>query len=515
MRRKFSKGSGRSTIETSATFAPSPYFEELEDDSIPVDLELKKRAENDFYVFCREVLGFAKMSEVPHRELCDSFSKANRKRQLILMPRNSFKSSVVTVGGTLWTLLKDPDARVLIVSATQKNAAKFFSEIKTHLETNQIFRSMFGEWNKDSARWREDEITINTRTVVKKEPSLMYSSLEKQITTSLHFSHIILDDVVSNNNVKNQEQIEKTITYYKLILSVLDPDGWLRMIGTRYSAMDLYGYIMEAEAQNYDVMVKKAYDELGNPLMPDVLTKEFLENQRKAQGEYIFATQYLNEAVNAANLVFSKERINFYDKPPTQLEVFMSVSPAVTGPAGSSYSGILVLGVDVKENWYVLDASPNQLTILPMVDEIIRLAKLYKVNHLILEKFNLKKVLEDTLRKRFEDEKLYCPIKEIETSGATARAARIRSLQPIIEAGRLFIKKEHTALFHQLSHYPQVLHDYLVDAIKNFVGNVYSAKEPYTTANQGLEHLTPVEQRLWVQCRKLDKRKAKPKWTKL
>lgn len=513
MRRQSSRRR-RAVVSESASFAPSPYFEELED-APPVDLELKRKAEEDFYFFCKEILGFNKMSEVPHKELCDSFSKTNRKRQLILMPRNSFKSSVITVGGTLWTLLKDPNARILIVSETQKNASKFFSEIKTHIETNEKFRSLFGEWDKNSPRWREDEITISTRTATKKEPSLMYSSLEKQVTTSLHFSHIILDDVVSKNNSTNPDQIEKTITYYKFILSVLDPDGWLRVLGTRYGALDLYGYIMEAEASDYDVIVKKAYDKDGNPIMPDVLSREFLEKQRKAQGDYIFATQYLNEAVNPANLVFNKDKINFYEKPPGKLEVFMSVSPSVVGPSGSNYSGILVLGVDEKDNWYILDASPAQLTILPLVDEIIRLAKLYKVNFMILEKFNVQKVMGDAIKKRFEDEKLNCPIKEIETNSKVSRAARISAIQPIIEAGRLYIKKDQDRLLHQLSYYPQVLHDYLVDALKNFVGNIYKARESIPQLSQGLEHLTPSEQRLWISCRKLEKRKAKPKWTKL
>lgn len=429
------------------------------------------------------------------------------------MPRNSFKSSVLTVGGCLWILKENPNARILIVSGTQKNAFKFFKEIKTHIEANEKLRTLFGKWNAGSTRWREDEITLSTRTEVKKEPSLMYSSLEKQVTTSLHFSHIVLDDVVSQLTINTEEQIQKTINYYKFILSVLDPDGALYILGTRYSALDLYGYILENEASEYEVLCKSAYDELGNPLMPSVLSKDFLEKQRKAQGDYIFATQYLNQTLNSASIVFKKEDIQFYEKAPINLELFMSVDPAITGGLSSDYSGIIVLGVDPFDHWYSLIAKREKLTILHLVDEILRLIVQFKnINALLLERFNIEKVMGEILRKEMHDRNIQCPIKEVQTNNRVSKEARIKSLQPIVESKRIHIKRDQEDLYSEFCNYPQVRHDDLLDTFKNFVGNTFPAKELKNRIMDGMDHLSENEKQVWIQCKKLEKRRVR-RWT--
>ena len=66
-----------------------------------------------------------------------------RNKLLILMPRGTFKSSIVTVGLTLQYILNDPDARILIDSETYGKAKNFLAEVKGHLEGNKEFRAVF------------------------------------------------------------------------------------------------------------------------------------------------------------------------------------------------------------------------------------------------------------------------------------------------------------------------------------------------------------------------------------
>jgi predicted phage terminase large subunit-like protein len=77
-----------------------------------------------------------------------------------------------------------------------------------------------------------------------------------------------------------------------MLLSVLEPDGAIIVIGTRYSALDLYGWLSDddsPEKDQIDILIREAIDDDGNLLFPEVLTKEFLEEQRKTQGEFMFA----------------------------------------------------------------------------------------------------------------------------------------------------------------------------------------------------------------------------------
>jgi hypothetical protein len=64
-------------------------------------------------------------------------------QMLLLMPRGTFKSSVVTIGLSLQKILNDADVRILIDSETFAKAKAFLAEIKGHLEGNEAFREVY------------------------------------------------------------------------------------------------------------------------------------------------------------------------------------------------------------------------------------------------------------------------------------------------------------------------------------------------------------------------------------
>ena len=63
--------------------------------------EIKKKAMEDYYFFCKFILQFDRMVPHVHGELCDFITKSEKRKKLILMPRGSFKTSVVTIGYSL------------------------------------------------------------------------------------------------------------------------------------------------------------------------------------------------------------------------------------------------------------------------------------------------------------------------------------------------------------------------------------------------------------------------------
>ena len=82
--------------------------------------------------FARECLGFKDMNP-KHNELCDFLQFNNKINQLILMPRYSFKSCLVTQGFALWNLLINPNLRILIYSDSASKAEGFLLGIKNHI----------------------------------------------------------------------------------------------------------------------------------------------------------------------------------------------------------------------------------------------------------------------------------------------------------------------------------------------------------------------------------------------
>ncbi len=315
--------------------------------------EIKKKAKNDYYFFCKNVLGYSKMAPRPHREVCDAIQNSKKRKHIILMPRGSFKSSVVTVGNSLWSLVNNPNERILVAHELQKLARKYVKEIKGHIEQNQKFRALFGDWVNTKNTWRDDEFIISARDRLYKEPTVMAGSLEKGVQVGMHFSRIFLDDPVSVNNSKTADQVEKTIEYYKLLLSILEPDGKMYICGTRWHANDLYGWILDEtnnENRQFDITIKKAIDEDGTLLMPSVLTKEFLEEVRASQGEEIFNHQYQNNPIISTMQTFEEKDIQIYKTPPAGLIYFMTIDCAISLRKEADYTAIIVNGVDYDHN---------------------------------------------------------------------------------------------------------------------------------------------------------------------
>ena len=255
--------------------------------------ELAKELLTSLYWFDKLLLGYDLYPHV-HLELCEHIDNrfferkedVGKDNKLILMPRNSYKTSVVTIGLPIKTLCIDPDKRVLLVNEVLGNSIKYLGEITGHLETNQQLINFYGEFK--GKNWTQEEIIIAQRTKKRKEPSISTAGLGIN-KVGMHYDLIILDDLVSFNNTGTPEQIQKVIDYYKYMLSILDPHGVMIIIGTRYHFLDLYQHLIDQERDYFSVFLRKAILDDGSLFFPEVLSKKYLAHRKAAQGSYIWS----------------------------------------------------------------------------------------------------------------------------------------------------------------------------------------------------------------------------------
>jgi len=459
--------------------------------------KIKKKALKDHFFYSKYILGYSKMEEQPHRGLCNFLKDSEQDRKLILMPRGSYKSSVVTVGWVMWMLEHNPDLRILVSGETQKNSRNFVKEIKTHYEQNEGLRRIFGNRVNQNNVWRDDEFIINTRKIIKKESTVKASSLEKQSTTGQHYDIILLDDPCSPLNVNTFEQVQKTITYYRMLLSVLDPGGTIVIIGTRYSAIDLYGYLMDlanGEYKYFDFYCKSAINnETGELLFPKVLTHAFLDRQRESQGAFIFNSQYMNDPISSETSTFKKEWIKYYEHEPFGLVKFMSVDFAATRTSTADYSAFVIVGVDHEKNMYVIEALQLKLNTTENLDKVFELYRKHKFQALGLEKYMLEKIYSSLIYERQTKEDCFFPLHEVKQDNRLSKEVRIKGLQPWFQRGRVFLKQDQTDLINQIIYYPLgVKNDDLLDALKNFPDFIYPSD--YVPVKDDKRHLDKVSQ---------------------
>lgn len=472
--------------------------------------EILRRSKNDLYFFCKYVLGLDKMQENPHKELCRFLQFQDEKeRKLILMPRGSFKSSVVTVGHALFSLTKDPNLRILIAHELHKNAKKYVGEIRNHIESNARFKTIFGSWQQ-KGNWRDDEFTINARTIIKREPTVMAGSLERGVAVGLHFDVIFLDDVVSNNNTRTSDQIEKTIDYYKHLLSILDPGGKLYVVGTRWNINDLYGWILDKnnqESENWDVFIKKAYDDQGAPTMPKVLSPEFLAKMKITQGEKIFAHQYLNEATNSTLQTFDLKKIKIYDTIANPVHYFITVDSAISGKKGADYSAIIVNAVDYENNYYICEAYQGKHKPHDLLEKIFEFVIQYGPENIMgmgMETNALDQSIKSMIITEMGKRDFFIPMVDVKIDPRKRKEERIRWIDVKIQNGQLHIKKEHEDLLEQLRTHPQCKHDDLIDALKSQMKITFPCDQK---PEQPLPNLSKIEQRRADEFKRIAKRR--------
>ncbi len=324
----------------------------------------RERALNDFFYFSKYVYGNIDLTTM-HEELC-SFAASEGERKLILEPRGSLKSSVVTQSYILWRLVRDPNLRVLVDSEEHARAKAFVSAIKATIEQNENFRELFGKLdankNKPTWTWTESAFTISTRTKFTPEANVMCMGLDST-RIGYHYDLIVMDDMVSDQNTRTDAQIKKVVDHYQLMLSILDPGKEMIVIGTRWHFADLYGYLLskdEARVKKgrlpqWKTLIRSAIRQDGSLLWPERLTREFLMGMREEQGSYKFSCQYLNDPTGGEDASFKREWLKFYTElPETPLTVSIVMDPSLGKTKKSDYTAITIQARDYHNNRYMV-----------------------------------------------------------------------------------------------------------------------------------------------------------------
>lgn len=194
------------------------------------------------YLTCKDLLEYPDITERTHGGIINAL-ESESKRKLICVPRGCFKSSIGVVGYSIWLLINNPNLRILIDSEIYDNSKNFIREIRGKLELPRL-TMLFGDFK--SHQWSEGSITIKQRVKILKESSIQASGV-MTARTGQHFDVIITDDLNSSKNSETTEQRQKVINHYKMNTSILEPDGTMVVIGTRYASDDCLGWILENE----------------------------------------------------------------------------------------------------------------------------------------------------------------------------------------------------------------------------------------------------------------------------
>lgn len=423
----------------------------------------RKRYATSLYDLCREVLDYEDVGLV-HQEM--EVVLREKKFKLFLIPRGHLKSSFLTIGYTIQYLINHPNNRVLITNATWDNSRKFLKEIQGKIESEK-FRAIFGDWKTE--HWNMDECTIAAREFVQKEPSISTTGVEKNITGQ-HYDLIINDDLVNKENVSTPDQTRKVIEYYESLLPILEPDGDMICVGTRWHKLDLYGHIINKLSDQF-IIYKRGVFENGKYIFPEKFNDEVLAKFKANMRPSLFASQYLNEPISEENQPIKTDYFRYYSKAPSNITLInTAVDLARSDNFDSDETAIVTVGWTPNSEMYVLDVQHGRWGTEEKIEKIYEVYKKWKPRNMGIEKDAQQKYFLDilTLYEFRGYERL--PVFELK-SGNKNKEDRIMNLEPLFRASKVFFPEFagfRTYLESQLMSFtPQGTHgnDDVIDAL--------------------------------------------------
>ena len=422
---------------------------------------------------------------VVHREMCDFVDKNPTRQKLLLIPRGHLKSSLVTIGKTLQWICENPNVRILIANATYSMAIAFLNVIKRHLTNNQMMIDIFGTIAKDPEKWSENMITLNRSETAggEKEATVFCYGIGGNLV-SQHYDKIILDDVVNEDTVSTKEQIEKTIQFYRMCQPLLEKNGEMIIIGTRWREDDLYGWIMDKEngvSQDFDIFYKTAIsNELwdnsksefvkGTLLWPEKYNLKDLGDIKRKMGPYQFSAQYMNSPVAPSDADFKRNWFKYYEVADIRgldMNRYTFIDPAISLEKQADYSAIVTVGVDQYSNLYILDIVRERMKPDELINEIFSNFERWHPQSIGIEQVGFQKTLRYSLKKEEELRKRWLNITELKPDGRN-KDQRIRGLQPQYANGKVLHNRDlvyNIYLEDELLRFPRGKHDDMIDAL--------------------------------------------------
>ena len=376
------------------------------------------------FFFCRTMAGFPDLARRAHLPLCLFLEKPTRRSLLIEYPRKHLKTTIATVGDSLWRFAcdairgKDLDQRHAYASSIKTNSQRMLRLTKQIVENSVMLQSfipeMIPEFGNDQV-WNSEEI-IFPRQRSLPEPSIDTLGAGTK-STSRHYDVLKEDDLINEENWDSPSAIKKAIEQHQLYENVIESSASLRMIEENaWGAYDLNNHIIlhEPSTAVFSVDAETGLNHnRSRHIDPEVMemTKEWEDGRgvwverfdrlelagiREKVGARIYNAQYKNQPFDPDVVDFREEWLGWYDMGVAQVEgkkipairtiakpgkpqlvvpirdlnIVAAWDPSMGRKDESDRSAFVVVGVDAESNVFVLDVLAVRKDPLDFIAEI-------------------------------------------------------------------------------------------------------------------------------------------------
>jgi hypothetical protein len=384
-----------------------------------------------------------------------------------LWARYHGKSSLITTGGIIQEIIRDPNVTIAIFSVTKSIAAEFLAQIKTEFESNDDLKRLFpdvlyfnprgkGESEGRPSKWSLARGITVKRSGRPKEATVEAHGLIDGQPTSRHFNKHYYDDIVTQDNL-SENLLKITMQRFEMADNLGSRYGTDKCIaGTRYHFADAYG-IMVARGSAKPRIYPATIDGTVNGELV-LLEPAHWEKIKRDQGLKTVSAQMLLNPTAGNEASFKSIWLKPYEIIPRIMNVYILVDPSKGTGARSDRTAIAVIGIDPANNKFLLDGVCHRMRLTDRFNYVQQFknwwenfdgVQMVKVGW---ERYGMQvdlEVIEDLMMTK--DNRF--PIQEMNTprQGGHSKLDRIERLEPDIRGGRFYIP----CVAHDIDHGPK------------------------------------------------------------
>lgn len=415
----------------------------------------------------------------------------------IAAPRGHAKSTGVTLGYGLATLLFRERKFMLLVSDTEAQASLFLGAFKQELQDNQELIDLFGLKRNDKglvvfAKDTETDIIVECedghkfRIIAKgaeqKLRGLIWNGSRPDI--------IMCDDMENDELVLNKERREKMRKWFKgALLPCRSDNGIVRMVGTILHADSLLERLMpnpsdkmtvKEELKQYSlrkgmwkaVKYRAHNSDFSRLLWPSKKNaaefKMLYEEAVKDGTTDIYSQEYLNEPIDESVSFFKKADFLSITQDDRQkkLNYYITADLAISESEKADFSVFVVAGVDEEKVLHVKNVIRERMDGKEIVDTFLALQKLYDPVAMGVEDMQISKAIGPFLREEMVKNNTYISLLPLKHGGKD-KSTRARSIQARLRAHGVKFDKEgdwYPLFENEMLSFPRGKHDDQVDA---------------------------------------------------
>lgn len=398
------------------------------------------------------------------------------KRLIINLPPRSLKSICASVALPAWMLGRDPRRRILCVSYSEDLGRKHARDCRAVMEADW-YKTVFPKTRIDPRKNTEHEVATTGKGF------RLVSSVGGTLT-GRGGEIIIIDDPIKPQDAMSNAEREKVNAWYdNTLYSRLDNknEGVIVIVMQRLHVDDLVGHVLGKE--DWTVIELPAIAEepqrlyfgdgsyvdrpQGNVLHPERESEETLDRIRRTIGSVNFAAQYQQRPLPEEGNKVKRQWFRRYKVEPPRESFELIVqswdTASETGDA-NDYSVATTWGVKGKE-YYLLDVRRDRWSFPDLVKMVVRHARHYQANAVLVEAADSGRALHQTLVRETD-------IRPIAVKPRLEKATRLSQQSVQIEQGRVYLPEDAPWLAEferEVLSFPLGRHDDQVDSMTQFL----------------------------------------------